>query len=261
MTLSLAFSCKKQSGKTTAGHFIMSLCMSKLGISKNIEINHEGNIVVSDLLGNKNYKGIYMPEKIDSDVSDYILLETKSKIDPYIQLYSFADPLKKQVCMDILGLTWEQCYGTDDDKNSLTDIRWEDMPEYNVSWTYSKDNDPSGYMTARQVMEHIGTDVFRRIKTNVWADATIRKINKERPKIAVITDCRFPNEVDAIKQNNGYVIRLTREPHKSEHMSENVLNKDIYDWSNFNYVIDNHNISIYDQCMSIQNALQEVLSL
>jgi hypothetical protein len=44
-------------------------------------------------------------------------------------------------------------------------------------------------------MQFVGTDFFRKMKTNVWVDATINKIKKEKPKIALITDFIFPNEV------------------------------------------------------------------
>lgn len=262
MTLIIAFSGKKQSGKTTSGHFIMSLCMSKLDIAKKIDLNEYGDIIVSDLLGNDNYKGIYSPEKISYDTNDYIIQQAQARLDPYIKLYSFADPLKQSICMDILGLTWDQCYGSDEEKNSLTSLRWQDMPGYELlPADFLKNKNSDGYMTAREIMEHIGTDIFRKISTNVWADATIRRIQKDKPKIAVITDCRFPNEIDAIKKINGIVIRLTKSPYKSEHISENVLDKEVYDWSNFNYILDNENISIYEQCLEIQKALKEVISL
>ena len=41
-------------------------------------------------------------------------------------------------------------------------------------------------------------------------DATIRKIKEESPELAIICDCRFPNEVDGIKKAGGKTIRLTR---------------------------------------------------
>lgn len=251
MSLVIAFSGKKQSGKTTSGHFIMSLCMSKLSIAQSIDVDMDGNIIVSDLLGNKNYKGIYSPEK--SIDNDYILQQVQSKLDPYIKLYSFADPLKQDICMGILGLSWDQCYGSDEQKNTLTDLKWENMPGYT--------GDQNGNMTARQVMEYVGTEIFRKMDTNVWASTTIRKIQKDRPKIAVIMDCRFPNEVDTIKSIGGYIIRLTRQPYESDHISENILNKETYDWNNFNFVIDNTDMSIYDQCVAIKSTLKEVLSL
>ena len=252
MSIVIAFSGKKQSGKTTSGHFVMSLCMSKLGIAQSIDIDKEGNIIVSDLLGNKNYSGIYFPEKL-VDSQDYILQQVQAKLDPYIKLYSFADPLKQDICMNILGLTWDQCYGSDEHKNTLTNIKWKDLPGYS--------GDSEDFLTARETMEYVGTDIFRKMDHNVWANATIRKIEREKPKIAIITDCRFPNEVDKIKSIGGHIIRLTRQPHSSNHISENILDKEHYDWSNFDSIINNDDLSVYDQCVEIQKTLKEVLSL
>lgn len=252
MSIVIAFSGKKQSGKTTSGHFVMSLCMSKLGIAQSIDIDKEGNIIVSDLLGNKNYSGVYFPEKI-TDSQDYILQQVQSKLDPYIKLYSFADPLKQDICMNILGLTWDQCYGSDDHKNTLTNIRWNNLPGYS--------GESEDFLTARETMEYIGTDMFRKMDNNVWANAIIRKIERDNPKIAIITDCRFPNEVDKIKSIDGKVIRLTKQPYSSSHISENILDKENYDWNNFDFVINNDDLSVYDQCVEIQKVLKEVLSL
>lgn len=237
----LGLSGKKQSGKTTGGNFITSIFMANLDIAEKIHINDYGQIEVSDLLGNKAYKGVFDPSYSRS--SDYIIRQVFEKLNPEVKLYSFADILKQNICMDILNLSYEQCYGTDDDKNSLTDIFWENK-----------------YMSARDIMQFVGTDIFRKLKPSVWVDATLNKIKKDNTKLAIITDCRFPNEIDAIKQNNGKVIRLTRSPFDSDHISENILNKDNYDWSNFDYIINNKDMSILDQCNEMQNILIQVLS-
>lgn len=161
--------------------------------------------------------------------------------------YSFADPLKQDICINILGLTYDQCYGTDDDKNTLTSLRWKDMPGYDITWTWMSDYHDSGYMTARQVMECVGTKIFREIKKDVWSEATIKKIQTEKIDLALIADCRFPNESDAIKNNNGIVIRLTRNPFNSNSDSESALDPYFYDWSKFDLVLDNTDISIEDK--------------
>jgi hypothetical protein len=178
------------------------------------------------------------------------------------KIYNFADPLKQDICMNILGLTHDQCYGDDTSKNSLTSIRWEDMPGYNISWTYSKDYHPSGFMTARQIMQHIGTDIFRKLKNDVWSHATINKIQNEKPALAIIADCRFPNEVDAVKSVGGIVIKLMRNPYNSDHESELALDEIVYDHNNFDLVINNETLSIDDQNSLIQNFLitKKVLS-
>lgn len=149
------------------------------------------------------------------------------------KIYSFADPLKQDICINILGLTYEQCYGSDEHKNTLTGIMWEDMPDYNESFSVS------GRMSARQIMEHVGTNVFRKMKTNVWVDATINKIKKEDVDLAIIADCRFPNEVESIQNAGGYVIRLSLDPFGSKSNSESALDQDVYDWNKFDLVIQN----------------------
>lgn len=146
------------------------------------------------------------------------------------KLYNFADPLKQDICMGILGMSYEQCYGDDIDKNTPTGLIWEGQN-----------------LTAREVMQFVGTDVFRKMKHDVWAGATINKIQTEQPDIAVIADCRFPNEVEAVKNAGGIVIKLTRNPYNSDHSSETALDPDNYDSSNFDLVLDNHDISIDEQ--------------
>lgn len=174
------------------------------------------------------------------------------------KLYSFADPLKQNICIDLLGLTTNQCYGTDEDKNSLTSIKWKSMPDYNISWTYSKDYDPSGFMTARQVMEFVGTRIFREIKQDIWVDATIRQIKKDGCDLAIILDTRFPDEVEAIQNAGGYVIRLTRDPFHSLAEPEVALDHDRYDWSKFSLIIDNQNMTEDAKNNEIENFLKRM---
>lgn len=242
----IGISGRKQSGKTTTGNFIASLKMAELGICNKIDIDHCGRIVISDILGDKNYAGIL---DISIRNNDYMLNKLYKALDPHIKVYSFADSLKQGICMDILGLTYDQCYGSDDDKNSLTDILWENIPD--------NKHDKKGPMTAREVMEVIGTDIFRRIKDDVWVSATLRKIEQDKTSIAIVVDCRFPNEVDSIKAHGGKVIRLTRNPFDSSATAEMALDSHKYDWTNFDYVCNNENMSIYDQCMAIQGFLEE----
>jgi len=179
------------------------------------------------------------------------------------KIYSFADPLKKDICINILGLTEQQCYGTDEDKNTLTTIAWKNMPGYDASWSFAKDYDPSGFMTARQVMQFIGTDLFRKMKNDVWSSATIKKIQQENLDIAVIADCRFPNEVQAVKDAGGYVIKLTRNPYNSDHESEIALDEIYYSKNNFDLIIDNTNLNIDEQNSRVYAFLTEkgILSL
>lgn len=157
-----------------------------------------------------------------------------------IKIYNFADPLKQDICMKLLGLTYDQCYGTDNNKNELTD-----------NYLDGKQ------MSAREVMQFIGTHIFRKIKHNIWADATIKKINEEKPSIALIADCRFPNEVEAIKKAGGLVIKLTRNPFNSDHASETALDQKNYNFHNFDTVIFNHNLTLEQQTYAVLSFLKK----
>jgi hypothetical protein len=163
------------------------------------------------------------------------------------KVYNFADSLKQDICINMLGLTYEQCYGDDNHKNSLTQIEWKNIPGYNISWTFSKDHDESGRMTARQVMQFIGTEIFRNIKNDIWAVSTINKIRTENPDYAIIADCRFPNEKDIVSNNNGIVIKLTRNPFNSDHASEIAFDENVYNQKSFDLIINNSKISIEEQ--------------
>jgi hypothetical protein len=233
----IGISGKKQSGKSTSGNFMYSLMMVESGVTDKASINWMGQIEVSDLFGDKNYKGQFDP--CNRNISDWNIKKAFQVLDPIIKIYNFADILKQNVCIDILGMTYSQCYGSDAEKNELTDLEW-----------------GGKRLTARDAMQLIGTDLFRKLKTNVWASATLKKIDKEKPRISIITDCRFPNEVDAVKEYGGVVVRLTRKYDSSTHTSETILDQDQYDWNNFSHVINNQEMSIYDQCVELQNILK-----
>lgn len=151
-----------------------------------------------------------------------------------IKIYNFADLLKNDVCMNILGLTYDQCYGTDDQKNELTNNYWD-----------------GNQLTAREVMQIIGTDIFRKMQLNVWADATLKRIEKEQPDLAIIADCRFPNEVEAVKNAKGTVIKLNRNPFNSNHASETALDVKNFDNSKFDLVVFNQNLTIPQQTYAV----------
>lgn len=180
--------------------------------------------------------------------SEFIQKYANGSTEPYnsVKIYNFADPLKLDICINILGLTTDQCYGTDDQKNELVDCYWDNKQ-----------------LTAREVMQMVGTDMFRAMQKNVWSAATIRKINNENPSIAIIADCRFPNEVEAIKDAGGMVIKLNRNPYNSSHSSEIALDADQYDQTLFDLVLNNQNMTIVEQNQYLEKFLQNkgILSL
>lgn len=235
----IGISGRKQSGKNTAANYINGQILSDLGMINNFFINTDGQLVINtlDSDGNKGY-GILDVTRKDKEFISY----AEKELWPYIKIYHFADTLK-DMSINLFNLSYNQVYGTDDDKNTPTKILWENVP--------CSLNNKSGPMTAREFLQYFGTDIVRKINTNAWTESAINKIITEDSKIAIIPDVRFPNEVDAIKKIGGSVIRLTRSKDNSNHKSEKELDRENYDWSNFDFVIDNNDISIEDFCVKL----------
>jgi hypothetical protein len=173
--------------------------------------------------------------------SEFVAKYYNGSIAPFngAKIYNFADPLKKDICINILGLTYDQCYGDDVSKNQYTEVYWNDIR-----------------LTAREVMQVVGTDIFRKMKKDVWASSTIVKIKNEQPELAIIADCRFPNEVEAIRGAGGLVIKLERNPYNSDHDSETALDEINYSPSNFDFIIYNDNMTIPEQNNAILRFLK-----
>lgn len=126
--------------------------------------------------------------------------------------------------------------------------------------------------TPRILMQHIGTNLFRdQLLNNIWVNALFANYKSEcTPKDAfnkdlpnwIITDVRFPNEVEAIKKRRGIVIRVNRPninklidsgidvSKLNQHESETALDN----YTDWDYIIDN-NGSIEDLIEKVKQML------
>jgi hypothetical protein len=79
----------------------------------------------------------------------------------------------------------------------------------------------SGPMTIREFAQFFGTEIGRKTWSPVWINYLINKVKKEKSELAIITDVRFPNEVESIKEAGGIIIKLNRKiKSKDKHPSE-----------------------------------------
>jgi len=256
----LGISGKKQAGKTTIANIIHGDILLRNNLILDYNINDDGKLIIKtkNAEGKEGW-GEFDIERKDEDFVQY----SHYNMWPHVKLYNFADSLK-ELCINLFGLTPEQVYGTEEQKNQiLPGIRWEDMPRFQnmklikklpidakKSWGWKE-----GAMTAREFMQFLGTDIMRKIDKNVWANACINKILKEGSDLAVIADVRFPNEVEAINKVGGKVLRLERNVHEDDHDSETALDVDNFDHSNFWHVLDNRDITIQQTITEIQSLL------
>ena len=208
MTKILGFAGKKQSGKNTCCNFLQMLKFHEYGVCKEASLNEQGQILVSDLFGETVSGQDWIPLTEDFvDISQ--LLENFNPC----KIYAFADVLK-EFAVDVLGLEHNQVYGTNEEKNSPTHLLWENMPTGNNK----------GPMTGREVLQYFGSDICRKMYENIWFDACIRRIRKDNPDLALISDVRFPNEIKGVQKEGGIVFGLPRDivNGKDTHSSEQV---------------------------------------
>ena len=102
---------------------------------------------------------------------------------------SFASVLK-----DILSILF--CWNRDMVEGTTKESR--DWRESVDEWWSEKLNIPN--FTPRWAMQNIGTDLFRNhFNTNIWIFALEKKLETLKNANVVITDCRFENEYNFLK--------------------------------------------------------------
>lgn len=255
MTQIISLSGCKGSGKNTAANFLHGHVLKLNEVLKDFTIDKKGLLQATTQYIKdgevQQEDGVMDLTRLDDLWINY----ADQNVWPIIKLYSFADALK-EICVGLFGLTHEQAYGTY--KNSPTKLFWENMPGVitpDLAKTlYGKHDegltaeDLKGYgltvhenrrMTAREVLQYVGTEIFRKMHGNVWIDLLMEKIKSDDSEIAVIADCRFDNEAAAVKENGGILIKLTRNTDPDDHISENGFKDTVFD-----KVIDNANMSI-----------------
>lgn len=225
----------------------------------------------------KNTKNFYYP-------TDVWLAELQS--NPNLDLSTsgfhvkkFADILKDMVCL-LLGCTREQLEDNEF-KNKELGEEWncyifnngkkEELTlDFEIARILSCDNRViSRTMTPRLLLQIIGTECIRdKVHPNAWVNGLFSdykakwvptgdsvaeedvSIEKEYPNW-IITDMRFPNELEAVKSRGGITIRVNRPMPKDsislqaaseftgkrivEHPSETALDR-----ASFDYIIENN---------------------
>jgi hypothetical protein len=108
-------------------------------------------------------------------------------------------------------------------------------------------------ITPRWILQYWGTEVCRQgFHDDIWIASLENKLRNTRDDV-VISDCRFPNEISAIRNQGGYVIRVVRGPdpewfHYAQHHPEQMpvefpqVHASEYSWANtrFDRVIENN---------------------
>lgn len=111
--------------------------------------------------------------------------------------------------------------------------------------------------TPRLLLQNMGTQIGRQIiHPNIWVNALMSDYKLYNGIVYpnwIVTDVRFPNEVEAIKDKGGIIIRVNRpliisDNHKSEAALDN--------YKDFDYVIDNEG-TIEELVEKVSNILKK----
>jgi hypothetical protein len=91
-------------------------------------------------------------------------------------------------------------------------------------------------LTPRQLLQQLGTEVGRQIHPSAWVNALFVDYTSKNHNKWIISDVRFPDEAQAIKDRGGSLIKVNRDTDDDQHESETALDG----YTGWDYVIDNN---------------------
>jgi hypothetical protein len=124
------------------------------------------------------------------------------------QIKKFASKLK-EICSILTGIPVEKFEDQEFKKSELGE-EWDYL-----NYEHSMRGD-TVKMTVRDLLQKVGTDLFRKqLHNNVWINALFgdykpHKMSEYNPSNWLITDLRFTNEAEAIKDRGGICVRVNR---------------------------------------------------
>ena len=166
----------------------------------------------------------------------------------------FAGKLK-QIASILTGISIRQFEDQEFKKTFLSE-EWD-----RVYTKVLSDEEYTVQMTVREFLQRLGTDALRdNVHPDIWVNSLFvdfkpPKMSEYNPSNWIISDLRFPNEAQAIKDKGGICIRVIRGVEKAPnpdlyHVSETSLD----DYS-FDFIIYNNN-SIEDLIEEVRKMLQ-----
>lgn len=149
---------------------------------------------------------------------------------------AFASPLK-QFVVDYCGVPQGLPWGSNDDKDTIMGT-WGEF--FNDNLCLINEASPSDDVNVRELLQVLGTDVFRNVHENFWVNVFKARVKNMKfdevrgygdPKVVFITDMRFENEVRQVNDMGGYTIKIDRDVFGDQHKSEasvDLISEDLF---------------------------------
>lgn len=195
----------------------------------------------------------------------------KRLVKPKYKKLAFADPLKKMLS-SLLNVELEKFYDRDFKENYIVDVSTLSAPRMKLvdgcivclgKLPDSKFNklvkqlDPSlteANLSLRQLLQYFGTEIMQKyFGKRVWINSTLRN----RSEYTIISDLRFIEEYNAIKENNGIVIYINRPNYEfGQHASEREM-KELLENDKYDFIINNNGSieDLFNQVKQLTNDL------
>lgn len=136
-----------------------------------------------------------------------------------IRRYGFADAVKEEyteACKEA-GSAWDLMQGMRVTHN---------LPDW-VQYDFAApmDDPLCPYGKQRTFLQWWGTEYRRAQDSCYWVRSLAKKIDKDKPQFALLSDVRFPNEAAFVKLAGGFTVKVTRAGYTnpSDHPSEHML--------------------------------------
>ena len=166
--------------------------------------------------------------------------------DQSSEIKKFAGKMK-QIASILTGISVEK-FEDQEFKECFLDVEWgtiQDIPLNSIP--PFADMQFNVMMTVREFLQKLGTEAMRDgLHTNVWVNGLHENVwvnalfaDYKKKSNWIITDMRFPNEMEAVVKRHGITIRVTRPVKKSKntpklHSSETALDKAKFDYEIIN---------------------------
>ena len=183
-------------------------------------------------------------------------------IKPKYKRIAFADPLKKMLS-DLLNISLDKFYIREFKEGCVINVSTLEGSWLGEKLSDSKFNklvkqlDPSlteANLSLRQLLQYFGTEIMQKyFGKRVWINSTMQN----RSEYTIISDLRFIEEYNAVKEKKGIVIYINRPNYEfGQHASEREM-KELLENDKYDFIIDN-NGSIEDLFNQVKNITKEL---
>lgn len=246
----------KGSGKTSLMRAIVGHVLQKNGIIDSYKISQNGGLLVpsESESGEPTMKFLDLFQK-SADWHKY----ASSNIWPFVKNYSIAEKLK-EVCLEWYNVDYEYLFGSQEEKNKETTIRWSDisftLPPRTIN-TLKNDNKLNHFLTGREFMEEFSR-IIRGINDLALLRGCLNTIVREGYPLSIIDDGRRETEIQELKNHHDKLeftkIRLYRHPHRSKADTEQAH---LIPKKEFSYHCYNHDMTIEEKNEDVINYLEK----